>query len=166
MFRFVMIATLLATLVACRVSLESDDEDGLFPRCDRPVEGMGTTPACTEDESHADLAWVQQNVFRSNCISGPCHSATSTELHLVTGSSYDELVNVPSTIFPDRTLIVPGNVKASYLMFVLGAFPPEMADPPGAELPPQGYMPMRSGKLCCEKITALERWIEAGAPTD
>jgi hypothetical protein len=43
---------------------------------------------------------------------------------------------------------------------------PEMADPPVGEPPDDvGYMPQNAGGavLCCQKLEAIQRWIEAGA---
>jgi hypothetical protein len=160
MFRLVVAAIALVALAACRISLEDADVgDGLFPRCDETV----VSAVCTAADSRSDLAWIQENVFRPNCSSSICHSATSTDLHLVSGMSFQELVNVPSTVYPDRTLVVPGDVNASYLMFVLGHYEAAQSNPPGAELPPEGYMPLNSGELCCQKLNAIERWIAAGA---
>ena len=77
----------------------------------------------------------------------------------------------PWASFSDETngpaLLVPNDVKSSYLMLMLQDFPPEDATPPGVEPPPRaGYMPMSNATLCCQKLAAIERWINAGAPSN
>jgi len=47
--------------------------------------------------------------------------------------------------------------------------PPVMASPPASPPPGNvGYMPQgpASAALCCQKLDAIERWIESGAPNN
>jgi hypothetical protein len=68
---------------------------------------------------------------------------------------------------PTRKLVVPNDVKSSYLMLMVRDVPPAMATPPGTAPPGSiGYMPQGSTTLCCQKLDALERWIMAGAPNN
>jgi hypothetical protein len=41
---------------------------------------------------------------------------------------------------------------------------PANASPPAQGLPSPGSMPQSSDPLCCQKLEAIERWINAGAP--
>jgi hypothetical protein len=158
MFRLVLIASLLT---GCRIPLESTEESGLFPRC----EDNTVSVQCTSAVGHSDLAWIQQNIFSPNCASTLCHGGVS-DLDLRNGTSYQTLVNKNSLLFPERKLVVPGDLSASYLLFVLGRYASEDANPPDAVLPAEGYMPANSPALCCQKHEAIERWILAGAPNN
>ena len=83
--------------------------------------------------------------------------------------SHSHLVNFTSILDPTRKLVVPNDVEQSFLMLMLGFVPPEMADPPGTAPPASvGFMPQSSGGQlsCCQKLEALERWINAGAPNN
>jgi hypothetical protein len=161
MLRLVVLAAMLA---ACRVSLESDE-----PRsC---VVDM-KAPSCIDAVNHSDLAWIEQNIFVPNCNlggGGACHGGASDagKLDLRAGMSHKDLVGVSSMIDRTRMLVVPSDVAASYLMLMLNDVPPDMASPPGSRPPSNiGFMPMSSGTLCCQKLDALERWINAGAPNN
>lgn len=161
MLRLVALAGVLA---ACRISLESDE-----PRA--CVVDM-KAPSCVEAANHSDLAWIEQNIFVPNCNlagGGACHGGASDagKLDLRVGMSHDHLVGVSSMIDRTRMLVVPGDVAASYLMLMLSDVPPAMASPPGSRPPSNvGFMPMSNGTLCCQKLDALERWINSGAPNN
>ena len=161
MLRLVVLAAMLS---ACRVSLESDE-----PRsC---VVDM-KAPSCVDAVNHSDLAWIEQNIFAPNCNlggGGACHGGASDagKLDLRAGMSHKDLVGVPSLIDKTRMLVVPNDVAASYLMLMLNDVAPDMANPPGKRPPSNiGFMPMSNGTLCCQKLDALERWIDSGAPNN
>jgi hypothetical protein len=164
MLRLVIAITLLA---ACRISLEDAERPSGGGRCVVSTSSQ----ACLDAVTHSDLAWIQQNIFTANCsaFSG-CHNGANTRagrIDLRAGMSHSHLVNFTSGIDPTRKLVVANDVGASYLMMMVGFVPPEMADPPAS--PPAasvGYMPQSSELLCCQKLEALERWIEAGAPNN
>lgn len=162
MLRLLVIASLVA---GCRISLESEPAQ-------RACMVNTTSPLCTEAVNHSDLAWIEASIFVPNCNlagGGACHATASDagKLELRPGTSHGHLVNMPSMIDKTRKLVVPGDVAASYLMLMVSAVPPEMASPPGAAPPRDiGFMPQSSGTLCCQKLDALERWIEDGAPNN
>lgn len=166
MLRAVIAASLLA---GCRISLEDADGTGSsVRRCTVST----TSQQCLDATTHSDLAWIEMNVFRQSCIFSGCHNGESTgagELDLRQGMSRSHLVDVTSNLDPTRKLVVPNDVEASYLMLMLGYVPPDTANPPG-EPPPAsvGFMPQTGGGtlLCCQKLEALERWIDAGAPSN
>jgi hypothetical protein len=159
MFRLVVIVTLLA---GCRISLEDAETPRDFPRCQEDLANA----QCVAADAHADLTWIQANIFSPNCGSTICHGG-SVEPDLQPGASHGSLVGVSSTTFTDRDLVTPRDIHASFLMFMLGYYPAEMAMPVGATLPqPGGYMPLGLPPLCCQKLRAIERWIDAGAPNN
>jgi hypothetical protein len=118
----------------------------------------GTTPTiCEQAAQHADLTFIQDNVFTTTCAVAHCHAADSQAggLVLAKGMSRDELVNRPAELASGWTRVVPGDPPNSYLMVAIG----------GANGPlPNGVM-MPAGKpmLCSEEIGAIERWIAGGA---
>src|SRR5262245_36685464 len=128
MLRLLVLAGLVA---GCRISLESE------PNTQRSCAVSTTSPLCAAAVNHSDLAWIEANIFAPNCNpgeGGACHARASDlgKLDLAAGKSHDNLVNVPSMIDKTRKLVVPGDVAASYLMLMVSAVPPEMANPPGA----------------------------------
>jgi hypothetical protein len=63
-----------------------------------------------------------------------------------------------------RFLVVPGRPDQSYLFFLMRGVLASEGAPPFQEPPEDiGYMPMDNNTLCCQKIDAVRRWIEAGA---
>jgi hypothetical protein len=119
--------------------------------------------------NHADVPWIEQNIFMTACNFSGCHNGDNTaqgKVDLRATKSYAHLVNYASVVDPGRTLVVPNDVEASYLMLMLRDVPPAMASPPGKAPPGSvGFMPKDAGTtLCCQKLDTLERWITAGAP--
>jgi len=165
MIRLVAIATVLA---GCRISLETNDTEDFSTR---QCTVSTTSQPCMEAVSHSDLAWIEQKIFVPSCAFIGCHSSTSDagKLDLRAGVSHDHLVGVSSILEPTRKLVVPNDVDASYLMLMVRDVPPAMATPPASAPPGSvGFMPQgvpASLGLCCQKLDALERWINAGAPS-
>jgi len=120
----------------------------------------GVDPKCAEAVDHSDLAWIQENVFSPSCADfTPCHKGRALQaqgLNLEANKSRGNLVGVPSQLFPQFDLVKPGDPDHSYLMIVLGYKP--------GPLPMNGTMPYNNPKLCDEKLEAIERWINNGAP--
>ena len=150
--------------LACRTTLE--DEDQAVQRTCRILE----TAPCTDAKSHADLAWLEENVFKPGCIAGSCHDGTggdqAAKLDLRAGMARAHLVNVPSKLEPDHLLVAAGQPSASYLLMMVQQIRPEDMTPPASPPPADvGFMPQTSPEpLCCQKLDALERWIAMGAP--
>lgn len=124
----------------------------------------GTTPSdgqppplgpCDEAANHADLAWIQAEIFDKSCLTG-CHSGANptSGLNLSAGRAWTALVNVPSNQYSGWTRVVPGDPAHSMLMVQLGG-------EQGPEL--EGTMPWGQPKLCDGMIDAVRRWIAAGA---
>jgi hypothetical protein len=167
MFRLVIVASLL---VGCRISLE-DNSTGDSGTGGRQCTVNMTSQPCLDAVGHSDLAWIESKIFTASCNFSGCHNGADTpqgKVDLRPGMSRAHLVGFASLIpgQGSRQLVVPNNVAASYLMLMLGDVPPAMASPPGD--PPSlgiGFMPQGAPILCCQKLDALEAWINAGAPS-
>ena len=176
MLRVVAIASLVLPLVwGCRISL--DNFDTSVQNTDggngRACVVSSTSQPCMDATMHSDLAFIEQKIFAQSCnVPGSCHNSASDpgKLDLRPGVSHDHLVGVPSMIDRTRRLVVPNDVAASYLMLMLRDVPPAMANPPASPPPGNiGFMPQNGGAsatLCCQKLDAIERWINAGAPNN
>lgn len=170
MLRFALAAAaVLAAAPACRYSLEDEEEPiggGDGGRLCRTL----AVPACDQAVGQQSLSWIEANIFDRNCGTGNCHGNVANpggKIVLSTGS-YARLVNVDSAFAPGRKLVVPGNVAQSYLMVLLRHVALGEADPAPAPAPPSdpGYMPPNNEPICCQKMDAIVRWIEAGAPNN
>lgn len=158
---------LLVMLAACGGGDGGDSVDaGPQRAC-----AIATTQTCMDATSHADLAWIETNVFVPSCAFSGCHNGTANDAGRINlkdpGQSHDDLVNVVSNLAASSKLVVPGAPKQSYLMMMLRAYAPGDMEPPVAPPPTTiGFMPMNAGGavLCCQKLDAVERWIAAGAP--
>ncbi len=126
-----------------------------------------TAAPCMAAVTHADLTWIEQNIFQLSCTFSGCHDSANDlgKLDLRPGMSRNSLIGVTSIADPTRILVVPNDIHSSYLMLSLHDFPPEMATPPGVT-PAVGYMPQGAPILCCQKLQAIERWIMASAPAN
>jgi hypothetical protein len=146
-----------------------------------PLGPLDASPACEEAKSHSDLAYIQTEIFDHSCASSTaCHKTAiddSANLSLADGKSWTDLVNVNAqskvAVMPVQWVrVVPFQPSLSYLMVVIDP----MTNPvPNGPSDPNGYvgpldkgvgsMPQNAGELLCpEKIAAVERWINAGAP--
>jgi hypothetical protein len=175
--RAVLMSAVLVT--GCRIDLDENTSglEGLCIAQDLPI--------CHEADSHSDFEWIQKNIFSSNCGGKDCHGyvedGTPDGKIVLTGAldpvndpegvmaAYRTLMGperkgVVSDVAPTRSLVVPGNAEASYLYFLMHGVRPAQGEPPFDEPPDDvGYMPRRAKPLCCQKIEAVGRWIEAGA---
>jgi hypothetical protein len=166
-----MRAALLAAVLAmsCRISLD----DRIAPT---QCEVREDIPVCMDAESHSDFAWLQDRVFSSNCSGDTCHNAPKNgqppggKITLTTGA-YATLMGdgsgVMSEVAPGRLLVEKNHPEGSYLFFLMRGIYAEQGEEP-FDPPPDdvGYMPQGQMTLCCQKIEAVRRWIEAGALND
>jgi hypothetical protein len=166
MLRVVIAAALVA---GCRISLENADNSDAGGSGRKCTVNMSSQP-CLDAAQHQDFAWLQANVLTPSCAAfRQCHNeamSPASKLYLQTGKAFAALVNASSTVDTARKFVVPNDVSASYLMFMLQDLPAAMATPPVTSVPKSGYMPQSSPPLCCQKLDALERWINAGAPNN
>lgn len=98
----------------------------------------------------ADIAPILNNT----CATMACHGGPmpAQELALGTASAYNELVNVESTQCPGRTLVVPSNPGASYLINKIT----------GVDMCLGSRMP-KLGTLSAVEIQIITDWITEGA---
>lgn len=164
--RAILFAALLGS--GCRVDL---DENNVPRACEfRP-----DLPVCEAAVNRSDFEWLQTNIFITNCSGDSCHGMTTTgdppdgRLLLARGHAYAALMGasgegVTSGFDPARQLVVPFDAESSYLYFLMRGTPAGSVSPAFAA-PPEGYgyMPLKANTLCCEKLEAVRRWIEAGA---
>ena len=132
-----------------------DDGNGGAPDAALDIDAP-LSPECAEAVDHADLAWLQENIFTPSCGNfSVCHQGTANAalgLNLEDGNTEANLVGQPSSAYPDETLVIPGDPANSYLLVVLGSYDgPQL----GA-----GTMPPNNPLLCVEKRQAIERWIQ------
>jgi hypothetical protein len=174
------VALLSALLVlGCRIDLDKN-ESMLGRQC---IES--DVAVCQEAESHSDFEWIQKNIFSSNCSGKDCHGyvqdGTPDGKFVLTGeldpvsdpegvmAAYRTIMGanregVTSMVDDTRTIVVAGKAEQSYLYFIMRGINPEQGEPPFSEPPDDvGYMPRRAKPLCCQKLDAIGRWIEAGA---
>lgn len=115
--------------------------------------------ACTKDEvinppdvtgPLATFPDLQYKVF-SSCATINCHSSNTkkADLDLTDANSYQNLVNIQSTLYPQLKRVVPYKPEESVLMgFLRGQFTPQM--------------PM-NGSLPHATVDSIESWIRKGA---
>jgi hypothetical protein len=118
--------------------------------------------ACTKDEvinppdvtgPLATFPDLQYKVF-SSCATINCHSSNTkkADLDLTDANSYQNLVNIQSTLYPQLKRVVPYKPEESVVMgFLRGQFTPQM--------------PM-NGSLPHATVDSIESWIRKGAKRD
>lgn len=93
-----------------------------------------------------------QPIFSARCAISGCHVLPTPQAGLVltAGSSYANLVNVPTQNFTPGVRVTPNDLSASvlYLLVLSGA------------------MPAEGGRLTTAQIAAIREWIESGAPNN
>lgn len=101
---------------------------------------------------------VQAEIYAPSCAFSSCHGGGSAEggLDLSEELAYERTVNVNSTTYTSRILIVPGDPTNSYLFQRCAAV--EDAGPPM----PYGFV----DGLAAEPLQLLSDWISAGAKND
>lgn len=125
---------------------------------DAPAGSDAPLTICQQAAQHADLTWIQDNVFSSTCALAQCHAEDNQAggLVLATGMSHDYLVNRPSTVQSGMMRVIPGDPDHSYLLVAIGG---ASGTPPEGTVMPWGGLPT----LCGEEIDAIRRWVAAGA---
>jgi len=167
--------TVLVLAVGCRYDLDHQTVDATDTNA-RLCDVSPNVQSCLDAAQHSDLTYIQSDILVPKCaITGSCHDGG----HYPAGyldfrtlaSTYTSLVSNPSQIDTTRTIVVPGNSQQSFLSVMIGQIKQSEADPPLAAIPvgtdgnPVGTMPQNAGSvLCCQKVDAIARWIDAGAP--
>jgi hypothetical protein len=121
----------------------------------------GAPASCPCDEFTSTFAAIEHVIFeRRGCTEGVCHgSALQGGLDLRPGAAYANLVDVPSPLGQmDR--VEPGEPERSFLWRKLAKTTRGLTDVPGTAMP-SGLPPLPEPEL-----TALDAWIQAGAPAE
>lgn len=171
--RAALCALVAVTGAGCKVDLDHFMPDASPGRA---CKVSTTAPIClaAEAENHSDFAWLQKNMFSTNCSGNDCHGAPSAsgqppsgKLVLAEGYSYKTLLGpplVPSEFTKDHKLVQPGAPESSYLLFMLKGVRADEGVPRFTAPPSDvGYMPQSNNTLCCQKLDVVTRWIAAGA---
>jgi hypothetical protein len=160
-----LLASLVTSAVACTYSL---DERVIPPQCKVSTAAQVCIEA--EDNMVSDLAWLQTNLFATNCSGDDCHGdkvggGSPGGRFVLTHDAYTALVGVKSQYDPAHVMVDPGHPERSYLLYIMHGIRAEEGVPP-FKAPPSsvGFMPQSNSTLCCQKLDAVRRWIEAGAP--
>ncbi len=95
---------------------------------------------------------IQDKVFTPICDRPGCHGTTNTQVNLLLreGEAYQNLVGVPSFLFPGMTRVIPDNSSKSLLIKILK----------GEVLP---RMPLDGPFLEVAIIDSIAKWIDNGA---
>lgn len=179
--RAVLFALIAATgCVACKIDLDKIPRPDAADPNARLCEDK-TVAVCLEAANHSDFQWIQDNMFSTNCSGDDCHGAAkngqppSGKLILAQGSAYATLLGkaasdpgpaplVASAFTADHKLVEPGAPHKSYLVYMLQALKADEGVPRFTAPPDDiGFMPQNNKPLCCQKLDAVSRWIEAGA---
>ncbi len=105
----------------------------------------------------ATFTRVQTEVLTPNCTAIGCHDAfvRQSDLTLVAGEAYVQIVNRPSVEFPSLDRVEPGDPQRSYLYRkIIG------------EGITGDRMPAASPPLPEASIALVREWIRRGAPND
>ncbi len=172
--RAVLVALLATTTgVACKIDLDEFEEVRL---CEE-----GSAAVCREAVNHSEFEWLQDNLFSTNCSGDDCHGVPVNgqppggKLVLAKGFAYATLLGkaadapgepplVASQYTDDHKLVQPGAPNRSYLLYMMRGVTQEQGVPRFTAPPDDpGFMPPNSKPLCCQKLDAVSRWIEAGA---
>lgn len=121
----------------------------------------GSEPAAIEPR----LAVLQAKIFTPKCASAACHStgnaANAGQLDLSEGRAYAALVNVAAqnvgAVEESLQRVAPGDAAHSFLLLKV------------KESVPVAYgtrMPQGTAALSESELTAIESWIQQGAPNN
>jgi hypothetical protein len=127
--------------------------------------------ACGNDSQGSDaaigdpsLAMIRSEILDHSCAFGSCHGATSpaAKLDLSAADLCSELVSRRSCLFPSRTLVVPGDPEASFLMSKLRGT--NLDEQPAETCAETNHrMPLGSKPLAQDQIALIDSWIRDGA---
>ena len=120
--------------------------------------------ACSEDNTTepqpspsiqvptSKLSDIQAKVFNQSCALSGCHGTTNNQasLLLTDGSSFSNLINVQSLLFPQFKRVDPNNSSNSLLIKILRG-----------EVSPR--MPFNRDPLATSVIDSIAKWIDDGA---
>lgn len=121
--------------------------------CDDTIFG-GKEEGGGDDSGGAAEGWCAvEAIFAADCTS--CHGSGSTSYVDLETDAYNAIVNQPAIMYPDKTLVVPGDPDASFLYLKVT----------GAQGGDGGVMPP-SGALGAADAEVIRAWIADGATED
>ncbi len=100
------------------------------------------------------LSDVEAKVFARGCVFSSCHAANGSPAGglSLSGSTFDKLVNVKSTLAPQKPRVVPFDPEQSFLFEKIAQDKPSA----GMRMPP-------GQPLAEDEIAMIRAWIVAGA---
>jgi hypothetical protein len=100
------------------------------------------------------LSDVEQKVFAHSCVFSSCHAANGSPAGglSLAGSTFEKLVNVKSTLVPQKQRVVPFDPDQSFLYEKISQDKPSA----GMRMPP-------GQPLAEDEIAMIRAWIVAGA---
>ena len=110
-------------------------------------------PVANPNLPNSTFTSIQQKVFSPICDQPGCHGNTNNQadLYLMADSSYSNLVNVPSLLFPGMTRVIPDSSSKSLIIKILkGEVAPRM---------PLSGPPFLENAV----IDSIAKWIDNGA---
>lgn len=124
----------------------------LLANCSDRGESIVKVPPLPSSPDEVSFANDIQPIFTTRCSISGCHVSPSPAAGLVltAGSSYANLVNVPTQIFTPGVRITPNDTDASVLYLLVSS----------------GTMPATGSPLTTAQIDAIREWIESGAPNN
>ena len=70
-------------------------------------------------EEPATFTQIEEELIKVSCAFSSCHGMSAGGLFLDGDQDYERLVNQPSSVLPEQTLVVPNDVEASYFFHKL-----------------------------------------------
>ena len=124
----------------------------LLANCSDRGDSIVKAPPLPSSPDGVSFADDIQPIFTARCAISGCHVAPTPQAGLVltAGTSYANLVNVPTQIFTPGVRITPNDTGASVLYLLVSS----------------GTMPATGGPLTTAQIDAIREWIESGAPNN
>jgi len=117
--------------------------------CKSPVASLPVQTVKNDPSFAGDI----QPIFNNNCVNVSCHGQSAQAgMSLIDGSSYQYIVNVPSSEVPSNRRVLPSDPTDSYLVIKI-----EGRQPVGAR------MPAAKDRLSDTHIQNIRNWIEKGA---
>ena len=109
-------------------------------------------PSLSTQVPTSKLSDIQAKVFNQSCALSGCHGTTNNQASLLLsdGSSFSNLINVQSLLFPQFKRVEPNNSSNSLLIKILRS-----------EVSPR--MPFNRDPLSPAVIDSIAKWIDEGA---
>lgn len=115
-------------------------------------DDTGTEIVLTEP---ATFTQIEEELIKVSCAFSSCHGMSAGGLFLDGETDYDRLVNQPSSVIPDETLIVPNDVDSSYFFHKLVT---------GQNI--DGELMAPGQGISAYQEALLRSWISTGAPNN